>query len=459
MNADPKARGSARRFQLSLGLATALGLALWVRAWGIPALARHGWEGHEAEYLAVFLGDWHGSWSTRVVPVLGTGYRILGLVTQREAALVWFSLALGVASIAALVVLIRRLGGPGLLAGLFVVLYGNHAFWSSSAYNVIAPHALLMVALALLTVRGWGSLGISAVLMGAAASSRLEVVVYVLPALLLLRDHRWPRRIAWLAAVAAIYAAGLLAVLEPGAHPEGLLDDLPATIASNASMLVFLAPWDSLALLVPALAVGGLGCWHHRKTGLLLLCMLVASQLTTLAFADSGFRQALTGGVALCGLQALGVDALRTLSKTRIGWRRWTLGAASALVFIHVIAQLVRDTSLISLRYHAPAAPLIGVLEAANPQLANESQIDGCEEVISSPAREPGQASPLDVSFDEGCWYWLQDWQHLRWSSLGVHDRALRMQHTFVMRPLGMRSDPSDPGQPPRQVWLLKARR
>ncbi len=57
-----------------------------------------------------------------------------------------------------MLLLLRTAGErPALLAGLLVALYGNHAFWSSSAYNVMLPHALLLVGLAALTGRGWGA--------------------------------------------------------------------------------------------------------------------------------------------------------------------------------------------------------------------------------------------------------------------------------------------------------------
>ncbi len=456
----PSAPGSRPRLGLPAwaGFLSLLCLAAWVRAWGLPSLARHAYEGHEAEYLQVFQHSWEGGWSTRIVPLLGLVYRGLGHITQHPAAPLGFSLALGLISITALVFLVRGARGPGLLAGLFVALYGNHAFWSSSAYNVIAPHALLLSALALLGWPGWWSTLVSGLLLGAAAGTRVELVALALPALLLLHRRSWPQRAAWLACAATVYGACLLPMLEPGAHPSGLLEQAPAALAANLATPVFLAPWDAPRILLPALALAALGCWRHRRLGALLVGVAITAHVTASAFGDMGFRHALLTGVALCGLQALGISALRDLARARQGWRLWALMAASAVAFFQVVLVLAHDTARVAGRYYAPSAPLMAQLEAENPAPVDPGWLERCAELITQPLAGPSRAAPFELDGDE-CWLWLEDWQHRRWTSLGVHDRGARMHHGFDMRPLGMVGDPTDPGRPPRQVWLLEARR
>lgn len=453
---------SGRSFELRnwVGLAGVILLALWVRAGLIPAFARHGWEGHEAEYLAVFQGDWHGHWSTRVVPLLGWSYRQLGRIGHHEHILVVFSLLLGLGSIAALVVLVRRLDGPGLLAGLLVALCGNHAFWSSSAYNVIAPHTLWISALAALTWRGWAATVLSALLLGAAAGTRYELITLALPAMLLLHQRSWLQRICWALCVGSVWLGCLLPVLQPGDHPQGLLQETPQALLTNLLQPVFLQPWDVWYALVFALVMAALGLKRHRLLWALFVGIALTGHLTAAGFADSGFRQALTPGVALCVLHALGIAALADGARKLRGAARLARQCAAALALAATVTLLVVATLSVATRYYAPSAPLMAELEAENPAPVDPAFLARCHSELLS---QPTVGTPLawaDHSFSEGdCWHWKEDWQHRRWTSLGVHDRGMRLHRVFSMRAMGMQLDPDDPGRPPRQVWLIEGRR
>ncbi len=439
----------------ALGLAV-LALALLVRTWVVPSLERHAWEGHEAEYLAVFQGDWHGRWSTRIVPLLGWSYRALGSVTEREQALVWLALILGLASIAALAILVRRLGGPGLLAGSLVALYGNHAFWSSSAYHVIAPHALWLAAFAALTWPGWPATILSGLLLGAAAGTRFELIALLLPALWLLRGRSWPQRGCWALCVLAVWLGCLLPVVEPGAHPRGLLSQAGGALSERLLEGVFLSPWSGAAGLALALGLSGIGAARHRRLGALFATVALVAHLSASAFADSGYRQALTTGVALCALQALGIGALAEGGRGRSGA---VLRVTAGLALLITGGLLIRQTLELGRRYYAPPEPMMAELRAAEPREADPALLEGCRELNTQPDPQAPGGWQLE-GLDQGrCWLWLEDWQHRRWTSLGVHDRAARVHRRFETRALGMRTDPEDPGRPPRQVGRLEAPR
>jgi len=436
-----------------MGLAGLLVTALWLRGWGIPAWTRHGWEGHEEEYLGVFTGAHAAPLSTRVVPLLSGLYSALGTIFEHPHTLIVVALLTGVGAIAAVVVLVGRQVGPapGLLAGLLVALYGNHAFWSSSAYNVMLPHALLLAALALSTAPGWAAALGSGVLLGLAAGARFELVVYLLPAMALLGRWSWGQRAAWLLTAVGLIAGAALLVAEPGSHPAGLLAEAPRAFAMNVGLTVFLAPFTGLVPLLLAGALSAWALWRHRQPTLFWLGALALGQLSSAAFADSGFRQALLPGVALCAICALGLHAL-WISSTR-GAARWvarvvTVGAGAA-----VLALLVEDTVDVAQRYYAPAGPLIEELRAVSD--APVEPPTGCAELITTPARTEGQASPFDPLDPGACFLWQEDFQHRRWTSLGVHDRAARMHAVFDLEPLGMVVDPADAGAPPRLLWRV----
>ena len=440
-----------------VGLLCALALALWVRIGLIPAFPRHAWEGHEAEYLAVFQGDWHGAWSTRVVPLLGWVYRAMGAITTAPGALVALSLAASLASIAALVLLLRRQvgAGPALLAGALVALYGNHAFWSSSAYNVMLPHALLLGAMALLSARGWASCLGAAVLMGAAAGGRVELILLALPAALLLHHRRWPQRLAWCGLTALVFAALAGPMLGEGAYPSGMDTQLADALRLNLALPVFLQPFSSAPPLALALLLAALGIRRYPRAGLTWLALFLVGHCSSAGFADSGFRQALLPGVALCALQAMGIHGIWQLAGDRRGAARALPCMAAGLSLAVVVSLLALDSLDVARRYYAPAPSLIRELEAVNPEPVHQADRDGCRELNTSPARDSDELGPLDVRDWDTCWLWLEDFQHRRWISLGVHDRARRMHYAFELQPLGMDRESEDPGQPPRQVWRV----
>ncbi|MFH1468920.1 MAG: hypothetical protein ABIO70_31330 [Pseudomonadota bacterium] len=441
-----------------LGWVGLLGLALAVRAVWLPACTRHGWEGHEAEYLQAFQGTWQGGWSSRVMPLLGWLYRGLGLLTQAEGALVALSMAASLLAMAALVSLVRRAGGAlsGWLAGGLVALYGNHAFWSSSAYNVILPHALLLGGLALLGGAGRGRTLASGLCLGAAVGGRVELAALLPAALPLLHGQPWSRRVLWAVAVAAVALPALLPLASGGAHPAGIWAEILPSLEQNLWPPLFLAPWDRPVPLALALTLAAVGLRRRSHTAWPLVLLLVLGQLSAACFADSGFRHALTAGVALCGLQALGLAAMLAWAREHGGRARLLFGIGAAVGLAGVLLPLLADTAALARRYYAPAEQLIAELSAAAPGPWDPAAAVGCRTLITSPTRQPGEDGPLEVARGHGCWLWEEDWQHRRWTSLGVHDRAVRVKRLFAPIPLGLRTDLADQGRPPRLVWRIE---
>jgi hypothetical protein len=154
-------------------------------------------------------------------------------------------------------------------------------------------------------------------------------------------------------------------------------------------------------------------------------------------------------------LSALGLHALWQLGGQRSGTARWLPRAATGVALAAMLLLLALDAADVGRRYYAPAGPLLEELAQANPQQAHRSELVGCQEIITTPARLEGQHSPFDRLDPARCWLWVEDFQHRRWTSLGVHDRARRLHRVYELQPLGMATDPQDPGQPPRQVWRV----
>ena len=427
--------------------------ALAVRLLWMP-VGRHEFEGHEREYLQVFQGSWDGPWSTRVLPSLGTLYRGLGQLSDDPRLLLCVPLVCSLLSIAALVFLLARSADrrSAWLAGGAVVLYGNHAFWSTSAYHVMTPHALLLCGLALLTLAGWGATLGSAALVGAAIGMRAELAPCILAALLLSGGWSWARRLVWLGGAVAVALVSLWPLQHQGAHPEGLLEQVWLALPVNLQLLAYLAPWSNLFLLAGGLALGACAMRRQRRAALFLLALLACSFVTGAAFTDFGYRHALLGGVALCGLQGLGLAELWRWG--RAGPRlRLLLPAAASLALLLMLAV---DTQRIASWYYAPPEKVNAALKRANPERFPEERLAGCREVSAEPPMPAQQQlTSFSVRGFDACLVWEEDAVYRRWSSLGIVDRGVRMHRSFRMQPLGLRRWPDEQGRPERQIWLL----
>ena len=415
-------------------LSAVLAGALAVRTLVLP-IWRHEYDGHEAEYLDLWMGTRELSQGgTMLYPAMQWLYRGLGTVAPDELR-VRYTLD-GVVSIAALHGLLARLVDRrvALAASVALALCGTHAFWSSSAYNVILPHALAMVSLwavAILARRG-DALGAGLVAGGAAAlavATRLESVALAPVGLVLLIVYRPPAWKRWLpplvlAAGLAVVAAGLVVLpggqLTPGSGQRAL------AFEDNATLLSYFAPFDATWLLPVGLVALALAL--RQRPGLFgaLLALVVGSHLVFATFDDYGFRHLLNALAALCALFAV-----------LVRWK-YTL----PLYFV-ALASLGWQTLDVRERYYASEESYAGTLDPTLPvrtstgdcALINEdSRIVLEQEQLSHfNLLDPAEAQRLREEY--GCILWLQTVQDHRWSSRSVRARALRLEHLYELTP------------------------
>lgn len=362
----------------NLALGALFALALLVRLAWVPTWSRLSFDGQERLYLRAFQGQVPDP-TPRAWPALCWLYRAMGLLFQDGRALVVLSAAAGAAAVVGAAVWTGRRYGPlaGAWAGILVALFGEHAAWSTSAYNVILPDALVIWAF---VMPGWPA----ALLVALATLFRPDVAV-VAPFL-------------GRSGLGAI--AGLAELAWVGAPPAG---PLLLSLRANLPMVRFLGP--------PVLLVGLLGLAHRRAWRLLGLAAWV--HLTGSLFDDYGTRHALLGGVALCALA--GVAAAR-----------W-----GGLLGLVVAVGLARDTANIAHRWYAWDPPPADGLPSGLPP--------GCTEVSAEPPI-PGQPLPSHFAFLSGelhgCVVWGEEAWHRQWSSRGLADRALRMRTLYRLVPV-----------------------
>ncbi len=360
-------------------------LALVVRLGVVPSWSRLAFGGHEALYLEAFRGG-NVPASTQAYPLLTALYRGIGLLTQEPMVLVVLSALAGAAAVLGAAVWIGRWVGPGagLWTGVLVALLPEHAAWSTSAYNVILPQALIVWAFAL---GGWRGL----VLVALAASMRMELMVMAAPL-------GWP---ALGGIVGPMWQLQLPDVSPPG-----------EALRMNLAMVGYLGP--------PVLFLGLLGLRDRkawRLGGVVLWVHLVGA-----SFDDYGARHALLGSTALCGLVAAAAD-------------RWR-GLIPALGILGCI------WGLVALRpaWHGTQATVGKELVALSEVLGPLPE--GCVEVTEEPPLQSAQALPSHQAFFSGelrarCVVWGEEFWHRQWSSRGLQDRGLRMRTIYWMTPVG----------------------
>ncbi|MCK6507735.1 hypothetical protein L6R53_30940 [Myxococcota bacterium] len=476
------------RRSTSLALLAVAVVALLVRLGLLPALDRHVYDGHEADYWDLFRGERQPTrGGTVLYPAMQWGWWLLGRVLPAEPAVPVVLMALwGSASAAVLGAAVARLSVPlaGVLAAGLVALHPVHAAWSSSAYNVILPWglgALALLATASLVrpvapLRPRQAAGLGLVLGAALAlvvATRLEAVAWAGPCGLLLLATRgagaspWRERAPALPGLAlGLALAGFAAwpLLFPGEVPGA--GERALAFRTNWDLLRPYEPFDTL----PALALVVLGAVLAARRWPLptaaLAALAVGNHLLLSTFDDYGDRHALTG---LAGLAwAVGAGALASTGQAR------RLGAALAAAGLLVTASglpamraafYADDHAFLSTLEAPPWAdlPVYG-LDRVPTAVAPPGQ---CGLVAEDPrvARDPPLShfnllDPVEAQAlrgPDGCLRWCADLQDWRWSSRGVRDRARRLHHLYETRPVAVVRD-QDSGYA-CQVWQVGRRR
>jgi len=432
--------GSVRReVRVDRTLLGVLAMALAVRALWMP-LDRHIFDGHEAEYLDIFLGN---KALSRGGPLLYPAHqwitRGLGLVLRHPAGLVGFSLCASLVSIGATWGWANRFFGRqvALWAAMFLALWGNHAFWSSSAYNVILPHALTMVALwALVRLSDEKhALGWSLVAGGAGAlavATRVESITWLPMGIVMLGVVHPPKVRRWLPALALGLLLGgvsMFFVLWPGTVPgEG---QRYISLANNLGMLHYFDPFHRPLGWV----VVGIGsvCLFRRQAWVTLGLggMVVGSHLLFSTFDDYGFRH------------VVGVAPALVVLVSGVAMHRWV-----RLLGIPVCGWMLVHTADVAQRYYQSEEAFGASLDSELPRqglgtLGECALI--CEDgrVLPEEAQkshfnllDPAEVHQLRQEY--GCIQWLVGVQDARWSSRAVRDRAVRLEHLFQINPLAV---------------------
>lgn len=432
-------RGALRPNAKLVGVLT---LAVVVRAVILP-LERHEFDGHEAEYLDLFLGvRGLSQGGTMLYPAMQWLCRGLGVVFAPHAGmLLAFSLSMGLVSIAALYGLVHRALGEraALGAAIALALWGNHAFWSVSAYNVILPHAMATLALWALAVGASGERGYAAGLVagGAAAlavATRVESALVAPVGLLLLlalwRPGAW-RTLPGLALGAGFGALCAHYVLYSGQTPGE--EQRALAFSLNRGLLVYFAPFDHPVML--GLAGLGLvwGLWGAPRLFGPLFVLVVGTHLASASFDDYGFRHLLN---AEAGLAAM-TGALLS--------RRW-----GAIPYGLVLLGLGLHTRDVAQRFYATEDDFAATVQSFPPLSWEEVRACTlvCEDSRVVPEEQqrshfnlldPAEAEAMRA--ETGCIYWLYGVQDYRWSSRAVRDRALRLERLYDMQVRGVVQD------------------
>ena len=415
-----------------------LGGALLVRCLALP-IWRHTYDGHEAEYLDLWMGTRELSQGgTMLYPAMQWLYRGLGFVAPVEHGPLLVSLAASLVSIAALHGLLlrlvdRRVAVAGAVA---LALCGTHAFWSSSAYNVILPHALVMVALwALAVLRRGDPLGAGLVAGGAAAlavATRLELAVVAPVGLLFvlaLRPPGWRRWLPPILGGGALALAAALLVLLPGGQVAPGAGQRELALSVNLGLFDYFAPFDALWLAPVVLVAALLALRERPRLAGPLVLLVLGSHLLFVTFDDYGYRHLVTALAAICGLIGF-----------LVRWRQtWPLYAVA-------LFGLGWQTLDVGQRYYASEEAYGATLD---PELPVRTSVGDCALInedsrIVAEDRQLSHFNRLDpveaeaLRAERGCVQWLQTVQDHRWSSRSVRARALRLEHLYELTPVSV---------------------
>jgi hypothetical protein len=430
-----------RHLRITRGLAAVLLVAVLVRLVWMP-VGLHQFDGHEAEYRDVFLGNKDLTrGSAMLYPALQWLYAGLGRLSSSTRVLLSVSLLSSLVSIAACYGIGRRLRSErvGLAAAALLAIWGNHAFWASSAYNVALPLAAGLGAIWALLVLSqepekWGTAVLAGGAGALAVSTRMECVLLApvgLALFLLSRPRLHWRSLVCLVLGALLGIGSLYSILSAGPLPGG--GEKVLALQNNLLFWGYWAPFGGWAAvcIVPAVVL----VWQkNRHYGLVLLGFLALLHVAVSTFNDVGFRHTLLGSWALALV-------LAHLVEVRWGWP--FLALAGWFLAVH--------TQDVSERYYMSEEEFAATLASApefDPDKLSECVLICEDSRVVPEGQQRSHFNLLDPVerariFDEnGCVYWLFGLQDARWSSRAVRDRALRLEHLFETRPVGRLTRP-----------------
>lgn len=458
-----RARGAfalgLQRWERAAAFALAL-LALWVRLSFVPSVAGHLFEGHEAEYLDLFLGQRSpGAGDTTLYPAMQGWWWALGhLLPRYEVVPILVGALVGGLAAALLAGAVGLLAGrrAGWVAVLILAVHPAQAAWSGSAYNVIGPHALealALLAVARLLAGGAGEAegplsSLAGAALGLAMACRLEVGVALAPLALLALDRPGLARRLWprLLVGAALGLAAVWPLLGGGTPGSG---ERAQALSNNA---LWTAPYGSLGSTV-GLALVGLGAAlalsRHPRRGAALILGTVVGHLALSTFDDLGERHvlallpglvwALSAGATALGRRALPLAALALVLEGRelVDLRGRYEGSEEA--YAALLSRPPYDA--LPRRYlRAPSAPGRSPVDPACGIISEDSRVTEPPYQSHFNLWDPAEAEALRGP--GGCLQWCIDAADWRWSSRAVRDRALRVEWLYALRPVAVVEEP-----------------
>lgn len=421
-------------------------VALLVRVVWMPAWTDHVYDGHEADYLEFFLGSRQPTrGGTVLYPAMQWLYHGLGHLVS-DPAWPWIvgGLLPGLLSLAVVAALGRSFFGSraGFLAALVLALEPNHAFWSSSAYNVMLPLFMGLLCLWGLTrFREAGETGhllVAACAGALAVATRLESVVLAVPVLGLLAWGRPPHPRWWVPALAGgvlLAACAAVPLVWPGGMPGA--GERGLSLGVNLLIFDYVAPWHWIAafflVLLPFLHRLGV----PRAPAAVLLAWALANHGIMATFDDYGYRHALPSAVAMALLLS--------------GFAARARGPAGLVLLLLTLVALVLGTGVAARRYYASDAAWAATLPDDLPHWT-VADLGRCTLVAEDPhvARDPplshfnllDPAEAERLRAETGCLWWCEDVQDWRLSSRGVADRAVRLRRIYALTPRALVVEP-----------------
>ena len=460
-------RRAGWRFHALCGGCALLGLV--VAALVIPALTRHGFEGHESFYLDVFLGrdneEMHSS-PLLTAPLLRMLYLALAAIPgMPPASMVVVNLLIGAACVWIAGQLGRAMTGDrtaGVITAGMVALHPHQACWSSSAYQIILPLLLVLCAVLVLVLAiqraSWLLYAAAAGLWTLAVATRIETV-FLGPGLAILvllagrqtlRDWRtWSPAVGLAVAMGAVHLLRLGGTVaerdagEPWAYYLGyfrehvLWPDLWHPYDA-------ISAWPALLAGVVVLARGGR--WRVLAG---IAAVIVTFHLPYTVYYDYTTRHTLLSVVLLAVVGGMGVAHV---------WNGMgILEGVSARILAAALLVGCLTPSLVTLshyraRYYADSEQLVAAVDRS----AWENRLDldtyleqGCYLITEWPnlwertacGSHVNLADPLDrpqiLEEHDGCVLWLYDVDNVVWTSRDVHMRAAKQEWLYDWELIG----------------------
>lgn len=456
-----------RLLRLPRGWVMVASAALFVRLVVIPALTAHTYDGHEADYFDIFRGISEPTRGGTVkVPAMQWFWWLIGQPVSGapadhavlRAIPVLVMSIISVAGIGALSGAIGLLCGrrAGWFAAAFVVVHPVHAVWSSSAYNVMLPHALgclALLAVARISTRT-GSIGAMGWVAGSAGAlsvaMRLDTATVGLALvsvglLIVPKDVAIGSRIRALLGPAlaglALTALAVWPLVWPGELPGS--GERGLAFQTNLGLLEFYTPFHTPLGWVVLGVLAILAIRAHPRVALALIPLAVVHHLIMASFDDFGARHTLPALIPVAFIVGAGAQAVG-----RWGWAVLLLPMGLGL----------EQTQGQAERFYGDEASYRAVLsEAPTDELPRwkwpADVPEDCGWVVEDHRVRRGEvashfnllqpAEEARLRGADGCLLWCKDVQDWRWSSRGVRDRAQRLSHLFELTPKAVVVEPN----------------